>query len=73
MLEYVIKEFGVPTACQDDFPHFRTKTCYVRVLKTTDGDLVDCNGCDDLHGGEPCQSCINAVIVSVRERMAQED
>ena len=53
--EIVEKSFLVP--CKRD-PAGMERRCYVRLLikdrKTVD---AQCNGCDDLQGGEPCITC----------------
>lgn len=63
-----IREYGISVPCPDDWAN-RTKTCYVRVLKWNDVLLVECNGCDDFHDGEPCASCIQ----SVKEKAKKEN
>ena len=64
-----IKEYGVSVACSDDVMH-RERICYVRVLRLEENLLVECNGCDDYHGGEPCASCIKAVKDKIQQKEA---
>lgn len=59
--EYKIEERSVIVLCKKD-PAKMERQCYARIL-TKNGKTADvqCNGCDDMQGGEPCISCMKQV------------
>lgn len=59
--EYKIEERAVLVSCQKDVAKMERR-CYVRLLRKN-GEIADaqCNGCDDMQGGEPCISCMEQV------------
>ena len=59
--EFEIIEKSLLVPCRKDLTGTERR-CYVRLLvKGVETVGAQCNGCDDLQGGEPCISCMEQV------------
>ena len=62
---YEMQYINVKVNCPGD--PGRVEPMQISLLRTPDGNLPDCNGCESTNGSYPCEQCVKAILTLFSE------